>query len=206
MPQTIKLPGLDAELKNWQQILERVPQLTYAGDKVLRTSCAVVTSDEIKSGQASVWVKEMEKTLAEFRQIAGYGRGLAANQIGISKQIIVTYSSKDNSFKHYLNPQVLDESDEKAVYGELCLSFVLVMGDIVRPWKMTIKYEDLDGKTHEETVDGIEARLLGHELSHLQGKMCLDEAIPKSLRVIRGGKDEVFAEKLKLIKENNSIK
>lgn len=201
MPQTTKLPGLDAELKNWQQILETVPQLTYAGDKVLRTACSIVTQEEIASGMAKTWVKEMEKTLADFRAIAGYGRGLAANQIGISKQIIVTYSSKDNSFKHYINPQVLDESDEKAVYGELCLSFVLVMGDIVRPWQITIKYEDLDGATHEETVSGIEARLLGHELSHLQGKMCLDEAIPKSLRVIRGGKEEVFQEKLRAIGE-----
>lgn len=202
MPQTTKLPGLDAELKNWQQILETVPQLTYAGDKVLRTACSIVTQEEIKSGKAKAWVEVMEKTLSDFRSIAGYGRGLAANQIGISKQIIVTYSSKDNSFKHYINPQVLDESDEKAVYGELCLSFVLVMGDIVRPWQITIKYEDLNGATHEETIiSGIEARLLGHELSHLQGKMCLDEAIPKSLRVIRGGKDEVFKEKLRVISE-----
>jgi peptide deformylase len=199
MSQVLKLPGLDAELKNWQRILEKVPQLTYAGDKVLRTPCSLVTPEEIKSGQLKTWVQEMEKTLADFRDIAGYGRGLAANQIGISKQIIVTYSSKDNHFKCYINPQVVGESDEKAVYGELCLSFVLVMGDIVRPWKITIRYQDLDGKSSEETVDGIEARLLGHELSHLQGKMCLDEAIPKSLRVIRGGKEEVFQEKLKLV-------
>lgn len=201
MAQPTKLPGLDAELKNWQQILETVPQLIYAGDKVLRTACSSVTQEEIKTGKAKTWVEEMEKTLSDFRRVAGYGRGLAANQIGISKQIIVTYSSKDNSFKHYINPQVLDESDEKAVYGELCLSFVLVMGDIVRPWQLTIRYEDLEGNILEETVDGIEARLLGHELSHLQGKMCLDEAIPKSLRVIRGGKDEVFKEKLRVISE-----
>lgn len=200
MAQITKLPGLNAELRNWQQILEKVPQLTYAGDKVLRTPCLPVTPEEIKSGQVKIWVSEMEKTLADFRAIAGYGRGLAANQIGIPKQIVVTYSSKDNSFRSYLNPQVVDESDEKAVYGELCLSFVLVMGDIVRPWEITITYQDLEGEPHKETIDGIEARLLGHELSHLQGKMCLDEAIPKSLRVIRGGKEEVFQEKLKLIK------
>lgn len=190
--------GMKDELTGWEQVLNEVPQLRYAGDKILRTPCQKVTSEEFKSGEVNKWIDEIIKSLTDIRRIMGFGRGLAANQVGIKKQIIVTFEK--DGFQTYINPEIIEESDQQAMYGELCLSFVLVMGDIVRPFAVTIKYLNPEGEEVVEKIEGVKARLLGHEMDHLGGKLCLDGSVPNSLRVISRGKAQVFEEKLKIIK------
>jgi len=193
-----QLIGLDEELSSWRKVISEVPHLKYAGDKILRKPCLKVTQAEFDSGEVKKWNQLMIKTLTDVRRIMGFGRGLAANQVGFSKQMIVTFEK--DIFQTYINPEVIEESELRAMYGELCLSFVLVMGDIVRPYWLTIKYLNPEGQEKIEKVEGVKARLLGHELDHLQGKLCLDGSVPNTLRVISGGKTQVFEEKLKVIK------
>lgn len=192
-----KLDGLLKELKTWEIVLAKLPQIVYAGDKILRTPCKKVTAADFASGKAKEWSDFIQKTLFEFRKLTGVGRGLAANQVGIDRQIIVTYL--DDQFKTYINPEIIGVSETQALYGEMCISFFLVMGDIIRPYEVTLTYQDSEGKQHSTHVNGVAARVILHEIAHLNGKLCIDEAVPTTLRVIRFGKQEVFGEKLKLI-------
>ncbi len=193
--------GLYKELKTWQEILILLPQIVYAGDEVLRTACRPVVADDFSSGRIKKWFDFMTNTLKTYRKITGYGRGLAGNQVGIDKQIIVTYV--DDVFNAYINPTILDQSEDRAVYGELCLSFGLLMGDIVRPVEVTVESLDIKGEKQQEHAVGIISRLLQHEIAHLRGQLCLDETLPTTLRIIRHGQEEVFGQKLKLLREMN---
>ncbi|MBI3577308.1 peptide deformylase [Candidatus Gottesmanbacteria bacterium] len=193
--------GIDLydELKIWQTVLKKLPQLSYAGDEVLQTPCRLITPEDFSSGRVTKWFDLMRNTLKTYRQITGFGRGLAANQVGINTQIIVTYV--DDAFRAYINPTIIEQSEDKAVYGELCISLGLLMGDIVRPVEVTVESLDVYGKKQQEHAMGIMSRLLQHEIAHLRGQLCLDEAMPASLRIIRHGQAEVFGQKLKLLRE-----
>jgi len=106
------------------------------------------------------------------------GVGLAANQIGELKQIITVHiqDKEKNIEKIYalFNPVIIDYSKEKVVMEEGCLSLPKQFADILRPKSINVRYVNEKNKTIEEKKDGIEARILQHEIDHLSGKLFID--------------------------------
>ena len=100
------------------------------------------------------------------------GVGIAAPQVGILKQIIVVLVG-DNP-KVMINPEVLDISKEYCVMNEGCLSFPGQFYDIERPEKVKVKYRLLSGRPSIETYEGLVARIILHEIDHLQGVVFSD--------------------------------
>ena len=99
--------------------------------------------------------------------IENNGIGLAANQVGILKQIIVVLVN--NEPKVMINPEILDFSREYCVMNEGCLSFPQQFYDIQRPERVKIKYRGLNGHPMIEWYEGIEARCILHEIDHIKG-------------------------------------
>lgn len=99
--------------------------------------------------------------------IENNGIGLAANQVGILKQIIVVLVN--NEPKVMINPEILDFSKEYCVMNEGCLSFPQQFYDIQRPEKVKVKYRQLSGHLKVEWYEGIEARCILHEIDHIKG-------------------------------------
>ena len=95
------------------------------------------------------------------------GIGLAANQIGILKQIIVVLVN--NEPKVMINPEILDISKEYCVIEEGCLSFPQQFYNIERPEKVKVKYRCLSGRPMIESYEGLEARCILHEIDHIRG-------------------------------------
>ena len=106
------------------------------------------------------------------------GVGLAANQIGVLKKIItINIQNKENNLdlKYILfNPKIISYSKETIVMEEGCLSIPEQFADIERPQKIRIEYIDKNRKLIKKKVDGIEARVLQHEIDHLSGKLFID--------------------------------
>ena len=106
------------------------------------------------------------------------GVGLAANQVGILKQIVtINFKEDENSKeKKYIlfNPKILSYSKETAIMEEGCLSLPDQYADIERPQKITVEFLDIKKKLIKKTVDGYEARILQHEIDHLSGKLFVD--------------------------------
>jgi len=106
------------------------------------------------------------------------GVGLAANQVGILKQIVtINYEDKENNKKvNYVlfNPSITKYSDETAVMEEGCLSLPEQYADIERPKEIVVEYVDENKKTIKKEIDGYEARILQHEIDHLSGKLFVD--------------------------------
>ena len=106
------------------------------------------------------------------------GVGLAANQVGILKQIItINFEDKENNKKaSYIlfNPSIIEYSEEKVIMEEGCLSLPEQYADIERPKKIFLEYIDEDEKHIKKEIDGYEARILQHEIDHLSGILFVD--------------------------------
>tara|TARA_B100001029_G_C15031619_1_gene437357 strand:+ start:85 stop:597 length:513 start_codon:yes stop_codon:yes gene_type:complete len=106
------------------------------------------------------------------------GVGLAANQIGVLKQIVTIFFVENETKKetqyNLFNPEIISYSKEKILMEEGCLSLPEQFAEIERPKKITIKYLDDKNKLVKKEVDGVEARILQHEIDHLSGKLFVD--------------------------------
>ncbi|KQT85321.1 peptide deformylase [Aurantimonas sp. Leaf443] len=105
------------------------------------------------------------------------GIGLAAVQIGEPVRMLVIDVSKEeeeNAPRVFLNPEVLSAGEETNVYEEGCLSIPDYYAEVERPAAVTVRYLGLDGAMREETVDGLLATCLQHEIDHLNGVLFID--------------------------------
>ena len=112
---------------------------------------------------------------------AAPGIGLAAIQIGIPLRMLVidisSVSKQDNNKKDpqfFINPIIIDPSDNLSSFEEGCLSFPDEIINVHRPDKIVVKYEDEDKKDHKIKLSGMAARIFLHEFDHLQGIVFTD--------------------------------
>ena len=126
-----------------------------------------ITSEDIKIAN------QMMETM-----IKAPGVGLAANQVGILKQIItINFEDKENDKRaNYIlfNPSIIEYSEEKVIMEEGCLSLPEQYADIERPKKIFLEYIDENEKHIKKEIDGYEARILQHEIDHLSGILFVD--------------------------------
>ena len=106
------------------------------------------------------------------------GSGLAANQIGILQKIITVniqdHEKETEKVYALFNPSIKSYSEETVVMEEGCLSLPQQFVDIERPESITLRYLNESNKIIEEKKDGLEARILQHEIDHLSGKLFVD--------------------------------
>jgi peptide deformylase len=140
------------------------PIRTY-GDPVLRMKPKPVEDidDKIKT-----LVTDMIETMYDAP-----GVGLAANQIGVMKQIAVFDAHDDLGPRVMINPEIVEVSGEWE-YEEGCLSVPGYSWEIKRPAFARVRALDLDGKPVEYAGDGVLGRVLQHEIGHLQGGLLID--------------------------------
>jgi peptide deformylase len=95
----------------------------------------------------------------------------------------------------FINPIILEESGDPWPYAEGCLSIPEIRGDVNRRAAVRLRYEDTQRVLHEESFDGMLARIIQHEYDHLEGRLFIDLLSPlrrrlvqKKLQLIRNGK------------------
>lgn len=128
---------------------------------------------------------ELEKDMSYF-MLRNMGIGLAANQIGIAKQVFVIGSENIPGFPKpfaIFNPKILSASDEKELFKEGCLSFPGLWLNISRPKKILVEYQNSRGDTVEAEMDGLVARCFQHEFDHLNGICFVDIVSPMKLKL-----------------------
>ncbi len=162
---------------NFQRLLGEFPQFRYIGDPVLRTEAKEISVEEgIKTGQI------LGEVLIKYRKLVGYGRGLAAPQIGLNQKVFVTYL--EDQIQTYINPQIISTSKTQNYYRELCLSNGILWCDVKRASTITMDWVDITGKNNSREFDGVLARLLQHEEKHMHGELSIDIAEPGSLEIV----------------------
>lgn len=142
------------------------PIVLYPDPVLLRPTRAVeVVDDEVRT-----LVEDMRDTM-----YAAPGIGLAANQVGVDLRVCVvdlTAGADGGDLRVFVNPEVRDAGGSE-IGEEGCLSFPDVLLDVPRALHVTVEALDLDGHPFEVTADGLMARVLLHEIEHLDGQTFL---------------------------------
>lgn len=136
------------------------------GDPVLKSRAAEVEGfDEALRAEIDRMGLLMEDAI---------GVGLAANQVGLLRRFFVYRVSDEGPLQALVNPVIDWSSDEEETFEEGCLSLPQVVVEVTRPAQIRVSAQDGFGEPLKLEVDGLEARVIQHELDHLDGVLIID--------------------------------
>lgn len=158
------------------QTIMRVWKVTDKEDlKLLRTPSDKI---QIEGNEEEIlyFVNRLFKTVRDPNSL---GVGIAAPQVGISKQIIWVQrfdkQAEKFPFEYYLNPEIVEYSEETKMGGEGCLSIPDQKVEIPRSIWIVIEYDTIEGEHIQEKIEEpFTARIFQHEIDHLKGILCTD--------------------------------
>jgi peptide deformylase len=143
------------------------------GDPRLREVALPVKDPSIP--EIAALVKDLADTLAHWRSTTGYGRGIAAPQLGVRQRVIFLQLPVEQPWP-LVNPEIVERSEEKIIVWDACLSFLSIFMQVERNRTITVRYQDLAGERHEFRAgdDRNLSELLQHEIDHLDGILAVD--------------------------------
>ena len=112
------------------------------------------------------------------------GIGLAATQVGVLRRLFVCRLGEedDEEIRAFANPVVASAGEERETDDEGCLSLQGVLVPVERPSTLTLAATDLDGQEVQIELAGLDARVVQHELDHLDGVLILDRTTDEARR------------------------
>ncbi len=134
------------------------------GDEVLREKSARVEEFDDK---LSSLIEDMTKLMR------GQGIGLAAPQVGVSKRLFIC-QPEGHKLWVFINPEITLTSEEQGDYEEGCLSIPGIWSDVIRPSRVQVQAFNEKGRPFRVDAEGILARVIQHELDHLNGVLFID--------------------------------
>jgi peptide deformylase len=148
-----------------------VREVLQLGNPILREPSAPVVHPG--APEISALLDDLRDTLAHWKASTGYGRGIAAPQIGVLQRVIFLNIGGCNPWP-MVNPEIVEASDETIVVWDACLSFLTIFFCVTRHKRVRVRYQDTAGQTHEIDAEDDLAELLQHEIDHLDGILALD--------------------------------
>jgi peptide deformylase len=155
-------------------------QIRQYPDPALRMPALEV--DEVDDSVGDL-VERMTSLMQEAR-----GVGLAAPQVGVLRRILVYQTADEDPVVALVNPRLTGSSDERETVDEGCLSLgaATVVVPVERPLAVTVEATTPDGQAVTVEVEGLEARVIQHELDHLDGVLIIDRTTPEDRREALG--------------------
>jgi peptide deformylase len=137
--------------------------------------------EEFSTSLTQSLIEDLRDTLASFRETTGYGRGIAAPQIGVLQRAIFIRMQPTGFCSALLNPEIIRASDEKFELWDDCFSFPDLMVRVERAVQVQVAYTDEKGLPQRLEAEGDLAELLQHEIDHLDGILAVERAVsPKA--------------------------
>ena len=174
----VRSEELDAEREARRRAA--LAQIRQYPDPVLRMRANEV--EELDDSVASL-VERMTALMQEAR-----GVGLAAPQVGVLRRVLVYQTSDSDPVVALVNPQVVSTSDEREAAEEGCLSLgaATVVVPVERAISLTVEGTSPSGEPLTVEAEGLEARVIQHELDHLDGVLIVDRTAPDERREALG--------------------
>ncbi len=144
--------------------------LTYYPSEVLRAKARELTKEEIQSPAIARLILDMEKTMHE-----NDGIGLAAPQVNSSVRLVII--NTDQGILPLINPVIRRRSWKKEIMEEGCLSIPGVYGMVKRPIKIKVRALNAEGVPINFEASGMFARVIQHEVDHINGVLFIDSAL-----------------------------
>jgi peptide deformylase len=151
-------------------------QIRQYPDPVLRMKAREV---EAFDEPVRALIERMSHLMAEAR-----GVGLAAPQLGILRRVLVYQAAEEDPVTALVNPRIIASSEERVAEDEGCLSLgaATVVVEVERASEVTVEASSSAGEPLRIEAEGLEARILQHELDHLDGILTIDRTSPEHRR------------------------
>lgn len=162
--------------------MTQIHEVVIYGNPVLRTRATEITmfDDELRK-----FASEMFATMEEYE-----GIGLAAPQVDrLIRLLVIGLPEEDSEEMFYLavaNPEIVEKSSDTWDIEEGCLSIPDVRDHVVRPEAITVEYHTLNGERKTIKASGMLARVLQHEIDHLNGILFIDHLSPVRRALLNG--------------------
>src|SRR5271166_3519853 len=146
------------------------------GDPLLREKAVAVHHPAAR--EVYNLIQDLAETLAHWRATTGYGRGIAAPQLGEMQRVIFLQLPGAEPWP-LINPEIIQSSAEKIIVWDACLSFLSIFMQVERHRQVTVRYQNLSGDVLEfEAGDDCNlSELLQHEIDHLDGILAIDRVV-----------------------------
>ena len=152
--------------------MKTIHDILKLGDPRLYKICSPVLESELD--QVSGWVRELHEAMEDIRSVYGFGRGIAAPQLGIMKRMFYRNLNKPYVI---LNPELKNLSGEEFELWDDCMSFPKLLVKVKRHQSLTLVYRDEHWEKRHWEVFGAVSELIQHEYDHLNGILCTMRAI-----------------------------
>ena len=176
-------PVADEHVEPEVEELEEAPQLDpeEAARRAAAMSFIKKWGDPVLKSRATPVDRFDDTLLQQVQRMAGImkdaiGVGLAAPQLGISQRLLVYRIGSDAPLIALVNPEFEWKSDDQEIFEEGCLSIPGVAIDVERPVYVRVRAQDESGEERIVEASGLEARVIQHEIDHLDGVLMLDRA------------------------------
>ncbi len=157
-----------------------IKEILLLGNPILRQKCTPVKSPT--SAEIHSIVDDLCDTLAEFRSLRGFGRGIAAPQIGSNAQIIYVNFEYAGAL---INPRIVRRSRKKFRLWDDCFSFPDLIAYVERNYSIEVSFLNERGKQKQIKASGALSELLQHEIDHVNGILAIDRALDSRHIVFR---------------------
>lgn len=132
---------------------------------------------DAQSTEAKAVTRDLSETLAAFREAWGYGRGIAAPQIGVLKRMIFIRMQPSGFCGPLINPEIVWASAGRMELWDDCFSFPDLMVRVSRSAQIRVDYLDERGVKQSIAAEGDLSELLQHEIDHLDGILAVQRAV-----------------------------
>jgi peptide deformylase len=168
-----------------------IKEILLLGNPVLRKKCVLVKNTDDPSVRQTI--ADLTDTLDNFRKQKGFGRGIAAPQIGAATRILVINIDRPMAL---VNPKIVSRSKTLMTLWDDCFSFPDILVKLKRHSTVTVEYTDKDGAKHRLNTKGGLSELLQHEIDHLNGVLAIDRAIDSKHIILRSEYDKMTKKKI----------
>ena len=164
--------------------MNHVREILLLGNPQLRQPSSAIT--DVRADETREIISDLAATLYDFRERQGFGRAIAAPQIGAQRRILFV-NMNDGSFgpAPLINPEIVRASQETMELWDDCFSFPDLMVRVRRHVEIDVRYLDDAGQPQLVTARGDLSELLQHEIDHLDGILATDRAIDKRSFALR---------------------
>lgn len=154
------------------QRMKTIDDIVKLGDPRLYEVCEPVLKEELHL--VKDWVQDLHDAMENIRKVYGFGRGIAAPQLGIMKRLF--YLNLDKPYI-IINPELNNLSTEQFELWDDCMSFPNLLVKVKRHQSLTLEYLDENWEKQTWNVSNDISELVQHEFDHLNGVLCTMRAI-----------------------------
>lgn len=147
-----------------------IKPIVFESNPILRKKAKTVPVKKISEPEFVKLITNMKQTL----EATSNGIGLAASQIGTDWKIFIVKIPEYTGT--FINPEILDTSKRTTALEEGCLSVLNIYGQVTRPKTVKVKAFNEQGMSFKLRAKGLLARVIQHEIDHLNGKLFIDKA------------------------------